>query len=102
MEGHFETERGASSILFGWPDVEAEVTRFSLGIPNFASLYLAHDWNAGITGLEAFPRDTWPTNVPLGFCALRIIVGKGDLMIHSGLASDGGRGGWWGSGGGKR
>src|SRR3546814_18320408 len=67
MEGHFETERGASSILFGWPDVEAEVTRFSLGIPNFASLYLAHDWNAEITGLKAFPRDTWPTNVPLVF-----------------------------------
>src|SRR3546814_20329794 len=52
MEGHFETERGASSILFGWPDVEAEVTRFSLGIPNFASPYLAHDWNAAITNSE--------------------------------------------------
>src|SRR3546814_4327203 len=83
----FETERGASSILFGWPDVEAEVTRFSLGIPNFASLYLAHDWNAEITGLKAFPRDTWPTNVPLVFWAFRIMVGMGVLMIALGLAS---------------
>jgi cytochrome bd-type quinol oxidase subunit 1 len=45
MEGHFETERGASSLLFGWPDAEAGVTRWAIGIPNLASLYLTHDWN---------------------------------------------------------
>jgi cytochrome d ubiquinol oxidase subunit I len=65
----FETKRAAPSVLFGWPDADAQVTRYSLGIPGLASLYLAHDWNAEIKGLKAFPRDTWPTNLPLVFWA---------------------------------
>ena len=87
MEGHFETERAAPSVLFGWPDAEAEVTHFSLGIPGLASLYLAHDWNAEIKGLKAFPRDTWPTNLPLVFWSFRVMVGMGVLMILLGLTS---------------
>jgi cytochrome d ubiquinol oxidase subunit I len=86
-EGHFETEAGAPSILFGWPDAEAGITRFALQIPHLASLYLAHDWNAEIKGLKAFPRDTWPTNVPLVFFAFRVMVGMGMLMIALGLWS---------------
>jgi cytochrome d ubiquinol oxidase subunit I len=87
MEGHFETERGAPTILFGLPDVEAERTRLQLGIPHIASLYLTHDWNGEVRGLKAFPRDTWPTNVPLVFWAFRVMVGMGLLMITLGLAS---------------
>jgi cytochrome d ubiquinol oxidase subunit I len=87
MEGLFETERGAAALLFGWPDAGAEATRFSVGIPNFASLYLAHDWNAEVKGLKAFPRDTWPTNLPLVFWSFRIMVGLGILMIALGLVS---------------
>jgi cytochrome d ubiquinol oxidase subunit I len=87
MEGHFETERAAPSVLFGWPDADAQVTRYSLGIPGLASLYLAHDWNAEIKGLKAFPRDTWPTNLPLVFWAFRVMVGMGVLMILLGLTS---------------
>jgi cytochrome d ubiquinol oxidase subunit I len=87
MEGHFETERGAESVLFGWPDAEAGTTRFALGIPYLASLYLTHELNGEVTGLKAFPRDTWPTNLPLVFWAFRIMVGMGLLMILLGLAS---------------
>jgi cytochrome d ubiquinol oxidase subunit I len=87
MEGHFETERGAAALLFGWPDAEAEATRLGVGIPNLASLYLAHDWNAEIAGLKAFPRDTWPTNLPLVFWSFRVMVGMGLLMIALGLAA---------------
>jgi len=87
MEGHFETERGAESVLFGWPDADAGVTHYSFGIPNLASLYLTHDWNGEVQGLNAFPRDTWPTNLPLVFWAFRVMVGMGVLMILLGLAS---------------
>ena len=87
MEGHFETERAAPTILFGWPDAEAGETRYSLGIPGLASLYLAHDWNAEIRGLKAFARDTWPTNLPLVFWSFRVMVGMGLLMIALGLVS---------------
>jgi cytochrome d ubiquinol oxidase subunit I len=87
MEGHFETERGAPAILLGWPDVEAGVTRGQLAIPGLASLYLTHDWDGEVTGLTAFPREDWPTNVPLVFWSFRIMVGLGLLMIALGLAS---------------
>ena len=84
MEGHFETERGAPAILFGIPSVEEERTRLAIEVPNLASLYLTHDWNGEVRGLKAFPRDTWPTNVPLVFFAFRTMVGLGMLMIALG------------------
>jgi len=64
MEGAFETERVAPSILFGWPDAEAGVTRDEISISGLASLYLTHSWNGEVPGLKSMPRDTWPTNPP--------------------------------------
>jgi cytochrome d ubiquinol oxidase subunit I len=87
MEGHFETERGAPAILLGLPDADAGETRYALEIPRFASLYLTHDWNGEVTGLDAFPREDWPTNIPLVFWSFRVMVGMGLLMIALGLAS---------------
>ena len=87
MEGHFETQRGAPAILFGLPDATAGETRYAMEIPNLASLYLTHDPNGEVRGLKAFPRDTWPTNVPLVFWAFRIMVGMGMLMIALGALS---------------
>ena len=54
---------------------------------DLASLYLTHDWNGEVTGLKAFPRDSWPTNLPLVFWAFRIMVGLGLLMIALGTVS---------------
>jgi len=85
MEGHFETERGAPTILFGLPDMEAGETRMRIEIPYLASLYLTHSWTGEVRGLNAFPRDQWPTNVPLVFWSFRVMVGLGLLMIGLGL-----------------
>ncbi|MCR0984927.1 cytochrome ubiquinol oxidase subunit I [Roseomonas populi] len=86
MEGHFETERGAPSILFGIPDAAEERTRMQVAIPRLASLYLTHSWNGEVRGLKDIPRDHWPTNLPLVFFAFRVMVGLGLLMIALGLA----------------
>ena len=87
MEGHFETERHAPSILFGLPDAQAGETRAQIAIPGLASLYLTHDWNGEVKGLKEFPRENWPTNIPLVFWSFRVMVGIGMLMIALGLAS---------------
>lgn len=87
MEGHFETERGAASILIGFPDVEAGETRHRIEVPKLASLYLTHSWDGEVPGLKAFPRENWPTNVPLVFWSFRVMVGLGLLMIGLGLWS---------------
>ncbi len=84
MEGHFETERHAASILFGLPDARAGETRAQIAIPGLASLYLTHDWNGEVKGLKEFPRENWPTNIPLVFWSFRVMVGIGLLMIALG------------------
>jgi len=87
MEGDFTTTTGAGAILFGWPDAAAGTTRGAIEVPHLASLYLTHDWNGEVKGLDAFPRADWPTNLPLVFWSFRIMVGIGLLMIGLGVVS---------------
>ena len=86
MEGHWETQRGAPLILFGWPSMEREETLYEIGIPKLGSLILGHSFDAEIRGLKDFPPDQRPTNVPLVFWAFRVMVGLGFLMIFLGAA----------------
>jgi cytochrome bd ubiquinol oxidase subunit I len=87
MEGHFETRRGAPAILVGIPDVAERRVRYAVEIPNLASLYLTHDWNGEVRGLDDMPADTHPTNIPLVFYSFRVMVGLGLLMIATGAIS---------------
>lgn len=86
MEGHFERQRGAPLILFGWPDMAAEETRYRLEIPRLGSLILTHDWDGEVPGLTDWPSDERP-NALVVFWSFRIMVGSGVLMIALGLAS---------------
>ncbi len=86
MEGHFETREGAPLILFGWPDMEAGVTRNAIEIPKLGSLILTHDWNGRVPGLKQWPRSDWP-NSTLIFWTFRIMVGIGMLMAALGFWS---------------
>src|SRR5689334_23631835 len=42
LEGQFATERGAPLRLGGWPDVDAQRTRFAIEIPRGLSLLAFH------------------------------------------------------------
>ncbi|MFN3891849.1 MAG: cytochrome ubiquinol oxidase subunit I [Beijerinckiaceae bacterium] len=86
MEGHYETQRGAPLILFGVPDDDAEVTRYAVEIPKLGSIILAHDPNAEIRGLKAWPREERPPAL-LVFFSFRVMVGLGVLMLVIGLWS---------------
>ena len=86
MEGHYETHQGAPLILFGIPDDKAEVTNYAVEIPYLGSLILAHDANAEIKGLKAFPPDERP-NALIPFFTFRIMVGLGILMLIVGAWS---------------
>jgi cytochrome d ubiquinol oxidase subunit I len=84
MEGLWETRQGAPLKLFGWPDQEAETTRWSIEIPKLSSLILTHDLNGEVRGLKEWPRDELPP-VALVFWTFRIMVGLGMLMILTGV-----------------
>ena len=84
MEGLWETQRGAPLKLFGWPDQEAEETRFSINLPKISSLILTHDLDGEVKGLKEWPKDERPP-VLWVFWSFRIMVGIGMLMILTGL-----------------
>ena len=65
FEGLFQTERGAGIILVGQPDMETLTIDNALTIPWGLSLLVYDDLWAEVKGLDAFPRDEWPDNIPL-------------------------------------
>lgn len=83
MEGHWGGEPDADGVpllLFGWPDMEAETTRFAVGIPHLGSLILTHSWDGQIPGLKNFAPDLRP-NATIVFWTFRVMVGLGMLML---------------------
>jgi cytochrome d ubiquinol oxidase subunit I len=86
MEGHFETQSGAPFYFIGFPDMEAEETRFAIGIPRLGSLLLTHDLNGTVPGLKQWPQADWPY-APLVFWSFRLMVAIGFLMAALGLLS---------------
>jgi cytochrome d ubiquinol oxidase subunit I len=86
IEGLWETRRGAPMNLFGWPDQEAEETKYAIEIPRLSSLILTHDLNGEVRGLKAWPKDERPPVVWV-FWAFRIMVGLGLLMSLTGLSA---------------
>ena len=86
MEGHFETRRGAPLILFGWPDMEAETTRYAVEIPNLGSLILTHEWDGEVRGLKDFAPENRP-NATVVFWSFRIMVALGVAMALLGFWS---------------
>ncbi len=81
MEGLFETKEGAELVLIGQPDMEKLKMDNPLHIPKMLSFLTYYRWNAEIKGLDAFPRDQWPTNIPLLYFSYHIMVGLGTLFI---------------------
>ncbi|OZI21985.1 cytochrome ubiquinol oxidase subunit I [Bordetella genomosp. 7] len=83
MEGHWSPTppgTGVPLILFGWPDMQAETTRYKVEIPRLGSLILTHSWDGQIPALKSFPPEDRP-NSTIVFWTFRIMVGLGLLMI---------------------
>ena len=83
MEGLWETRRGAPLKLLGWPDENAENTRFAIEIPKLSSLILTHRFDGEVKGLKEWPKNERPP-VALVFWSFRFMVGLGTLMILTG------------------
>jgi len=81
LEGHWQNTPGESVplILFGWPDMAAETTRYAIALPELGSLILTHHWGGQIPGLKEFAPDDRP-NATVVFWTFRVMVGLGMLM----------------------
>jgi len=81
MEGLFETADGAPLALIGQPDVENRRLDNPLVIPRALSFLTYRRWRATVKGLNAFPPDLWPDNIPLLYFSYHIMVGLGTAFI---------------------
>ncbi|RMH85269.1 cytochrome ubiquinol oxidase subunit I [Pseudomonas sp. AOB-7] len=86
MEGHWDNSSGEPTplILFGWPDMEREETRFKLEIPALGSLILTHSLDKQVPALKEFAPEDRP-NSTIVFWTFRVMVAMGLLMILVGL-----------------
>ncbi|MBG1233032.1 cytochrome ubiquinol oxidase subunit I [Aestuariivirga litoralis] len=86
MEGDYETRAGQPLILFGIPDDEAEMMRYTIEIPRLGSLILTHSVDGVVKGLKDFPKDKRP-NASIVFWSFRLMVGIGFAIFGLGLWS---------------
>jgi len=81
MEGLFETTAGAPLAILGQPDIEKQRLDNPLTLPKFLSFMTYARWDAEVKGLDQFPRENWPDNIPLLYYSFRIMVGLGTMFV---------------------
>lgn len=81
MEGLFEDKHGANLVLVGQPNMENLEIDNPIEVPKMLSFLLYENADADVKGLKSFPRDLWPTNVPLLYYSYHIMAGLGTLFI---------------------
>ncbi len=80
MEGHFEALAPADMYLFGWVDKEEQKVT-GLKIPGGLSFLLEYDFDAPVTGLNAFAEEDRPSQINAVFQFYHIMVSIGMFLI---------------------
>ena len=73
-------------MLFGFPDMSAEVTHAAVEVPQLGSILLTHSLHGQIPALKDFPKEDRP-NSSIVFWTFRVMAGLGFLMVLLGLWS---------------
>ena len=81
MEALWETQAGAPIILIGQPDVERRRIDNPVQVNRVLSFLIYGTFGAEVTGLNAYPQQDWPDNIPLLYFAYHIMAGLGTLFI---------------------
>jgi cytochrome d ubiquinol oxidase subunit I len=81
MEALFDTHDGAPLVIIGQPNMQTQKLDNGLMVPKMLSFLTWRRWNATVHGLNEFPQQDWPQNVPLLYFAYHIMVGLGTIFI---------------------
>jgi cytochrome d ubiquinol oxidase subunit I len=81
MEALYATQQGAPLHMIGQPDVENRKIDNPISVPKMLSFLTYQHWNAEVKGLDAFPQQDWPQNIPLLYYSYHIMVGLGTVFI---------------------
>lgn len=80
FEGHFDEYAPGDMYLFGWVNKENQEV-IGLKIPGGLSFLLEYDFEANVTGLNAFPEEDRPSQVNAVFQFYHIMVAIGMALI---------------------
>tara|TARA_B100001123_G_scaffold318549_1_gene357041 strand:- start:622 stop:2025 length:1404 start_codon:yes stop_codon:yes gene_type:complete len=86
MEGNWVTGPNKPLYLFGWPDMDAEETKYGITVPNGASWVLTGDPDGVVPGLKDVAKEDRPPAY-IVFWAFRVMVGLGMAMIFTGICA---------------
>src|SRR5260370_33212909 len=81
MEGLFHGQQGAPLVIIGQPNEQEGKIDNPIEVPRMLSMLTYRRWNAHVRGLDAFPRQDWPGNIPLLYYIYHVMVGIGTLLI---------------------
>ncbi len=81
MEGLFKTETGAGIVLMGQPNEETQQIDNPIVVNDALSFLIYGTTKAEVKGLDQFPRDQWPTTLPLLYYAYHIMAGLGTYFV---------------------
>src|SRR5208283_1937452 len=81
MEGLFRGQSEAPLLILGQPNAERGKIDNPLEVPGMLSMLTYRRWNAQVRGLDAFPKEDWPGNIPLLYYSYHIMVGLGTFFI---------------------
>jgi cytochrome bd ubiquinol oxidase subunit I len=81
MEGLFKSQTGAPIVILGQPDEEHQRINNPLPVNRVLSFLIYGTTAAEVKGLNEFPRDLWPTNIPLLYYSYHIMAGLGTIFV---------------------
>jgi cytochrome d ubiquinol oxidase subunit I len=81
MEGLFNTQKGAPVVLIGQPDEDAQKIDNPVPIEDVLSFLIYGTKSAEVKGLNDFPREDWPTALPLLYYSYHIMAGLGTWFV---------------------
>ena len=81
MEGRFESGPRAEMNVIGQPNVDAGRLDNPVRLPGVLSYIAYGSFGADVKGLNAFPKDQWPTSIEPLYYAFHIMVGLGTLFM---------------------
>jgi cytochrome d ubiquinol oxidase subunit I len=81
MEGLFHGQNAAPLLILGQPnEIEGKIEN-PIEVPGMLSILTYQRWNANVQGLDAFPKENWPGNIPLLYYSYHIMVGLGTSFV---------------------
>src|ERR1700687_1029886 len=81
MEGLFQGQTAAPLLIVGQPNVTEGKIDNPIQVPGVMSILTYRRWNAHVRGLDAFPKQDWPANIPLLYYSYHIMVGLGTFFL---------------------